>query len=299
MRVMVLGAGGQLGREVVRLTPAGIKLSAYTSAVCDIRDTQQLRRVLHEAAPDVVINCAAYTKVDQAESEPEAAFAVNEAGVRNLALVTAAAVRLLHVSTDFVFDGKASTPYTPQAGTAPLGVYGASKLAGEQALLELAPERSAIVRTAWLYGAEGHNFLNSMLQLMATRESLRVVNDQRGTPTACHGLAGMLWTLVNRPDLHGIFHWTDGGEASWYEFACEIQQQALQRGLLQSTIPIEAISSLDWPTPARRPVYSVLDKRSTLDALHLQARPWQTMLGEVLDRRAALAKSASTIRTAE
>lgn len=299
MRVLVLGAGGQLGREVVRLAPAGVKLNAYTSAVCDVRDVQQLRRVLHEAAPDAVINCAAYTKVDQAESEPEAAFAVNEAGVRNLALVTAASVRLLHVSTDFVFDGKADMPYSPQADTAPLGVYGASKLAGEQALLELAPERSAIVRTAWLYSAEGHNFLNTMLQLMATRDKLSVVHDQRGTPTACHGLASMLWALAQKPELDGVFHWTDGGEATWYEFACEIQQQALQRGLLQAAIPIEPISSQDWPTPAQRPAYSVLDKASTLEALCLQARPWQSMLGEVLDRRVALAKATTPNRTAE
>jgi dTDP-4-dehydrorhamnose reductase len=296
MRVLILGAGGQLGKEVLRATPPGVKASAYTSAVCDIRDVQLLRRVLHEAAPDVVINCAAYTKVDQAESEPSQAFAVNDTGVRNLALVTAASVRLVHVSTDFVFDGRASQPYTPDAETAPLGVYGASKLAGEQALLELAPARSAIVRTAWLYSAEGHNFLNTMLQLMATRDSLRVVSDQRGTPTACHGLARALWALAATPHT-GIFHWTDGGEATWHEFACEIQRQALERGLLQRAIPIAAIPSEDWPTPARRPAYSVLDKRSTLEALKLQLHPWQAMLGEVLDRRAALAAAAAQAPT--
>lgn len=284
MRVLVLGAGGQLGKRVVAQAPNNTKVSSYASAVCDISDRKQLQQVLAKTAPELIINCAAYTKVDLAESEPDKAFAVNAEGVRNLVELTRPDVRILHVSTDFVFDGTAATPYVPKAGTSPLGVYGASKLAGEQVLLELAAQRSVIVRTAWLYAAEGQNFLNTMLRLMRTREELRVVSDQRGTPTAAHGLAQALWAFADKPALAGLFHWTDAGEATWHEFACEIQTQALQRGLLQRAIPIKPIATQEYPTPARRPAYSVLDKTSTWQALDLPGKPWQHMLGEVLDQ---------------
>ncbi len=284
MRVLVLGAGGQLGRLVVAQAPYNTKVSSYASAVCDISDRKQLQQVIAKTGPELVINCAAYTKVDLAESERDKAFAVNAAGVRNLAEITRDDVRLLHVSTDFVFDGSATQPYAPDAATNPLGVYGASKLAGEQALLELAPQRSAIVRTAWLYAAEGQNFLNTMLRLLRTRDELRVVNDQRGTPTAAHGLARALWAFADKPALNGVYHWTDAGEATWHDFACAIQQQALQRDLLQREIPVQPITTVDYPTPARRPAYSVLDKSATWQALGLQGQPWQDMLGEVLDQ---------------
>lgn len=284
MRVLVLGAGGQLGRLVVAQAPYNTKVSSYASAVCDISDRKQLQQVIAKTGPELVINCAAYTKVDLAESERDQAFAVNAAGVRNLAETTRDDVRLLHVSTDFVFDGSATQPYAPDAATNPLGVYGASKLAGEQALLELAPQRSTIVRTAWLYAAEGQNFLNTMLRLLRTRDELRVVNDQRGTPTAAHGLARALWAFADKPALNGVYHWTDAGEATWYDFACAIQQQALQRDLLQREIPVQPITTAEYPTPARRPAYSVLDKTSTWQALGLQGQPWQDMLGEVLDQ---------------
>lgn len=284
MRVLVLGAGGQLGRLVVAQAPYNTKVSSYASAVCDITDRKQVQQVIAKTGPELVINCAAYTKVDLAETEQDKAFAVNEAGVRNLAELTRPDVRILHVSTDFVFNGKAKKPYTPKSKTNPVGVYGASKLAGEKVLQQLAPERSAILRTAWLYAAEGQNFLNTMLRLMRTRDELRVVSDQRGTPTAAHGLAQALWALADKPELTGIYHWTDAGEATWYEFACEIQAQAQQRELLVRNIPIHAIKTSEYPTPARRPAWSVLDKTSTWQALGLQGRPWQDMLGEVLDQ---------------
>jgi len=284
MRVLVLGAGGQLGRLVVAQAPYNTKVSSYASAVCDISDRKQLQQVIAKTGAEIVINCAAYTKVDLAESDSEKAFAGNETGVRNLVEVTRPEVRILHISTDFVFDGEGKKAYTPKSKTNPLGVYGASKLAGEQVLKQLAPERSAIVRTAWLYAAEGQNFLNTMLRLMRTRDELKVVNDQRGTPTAAHGLAQALWALVDKPALTGLYHWTDAGEATWYEFACEIQAQALQRGLLERVIQIHPISTKDYPTPAKRPAYSVLDKSTTWQALGLQGRPWQELLGEVLDQ---------------
>ena len=293
MRVLVLGAGGQLGRLVIEQAPAHAKVSAYASAVCDVSDAQQVQSVIHKTGPDLIINCAAYTKVDQAESELEQAWAVNAQGIRNLIEHSSDDVRILHVSTDFVFDGRATTPYLPSAAPSPLGVYGATKLAGEDLLRELAPKRSIIVRTAWLYAAEGHNFLTTMLALMQSRDELKVVGDQRGTPTSAQGLAAVLWQFAERPELCGTYHWTDAGEASWHEFATEIQQQALQRGILQRPIPVHAIATSDWPTPAQRPAYSVLDKQQTLDDLQISNSPWPQMLGEVLDRHAALQASAS------
>jgi dTDP-4-dehydrorhamnose reductase len=284
MRVLVLGAGGQLGRLVVAQAPYNTKVSSYASAVCDISDRKQLQQVIAKTGPELIINCAAWTKVDLAESERDKAFAVNETGVRNLVQLTRDDVRILHVSTDFVFDGSASTPYLPTASPNPTSVYGASKLAGEQILLQQAATRSAIVRTAWLYAAEGQNFLNTMLRLLRTRDALRVVSDQRGTPTAAHGLARALWRLAEQPALTGVYHWTDAGEATWYEFACEIQAQALARGLLERTIPIQPIATSEYPTPAKRPAYSVLDKSASWQALELAAAPWQAMLGEVLDQ---------------
>lgn len=284
MRVLVLGAGGQLGRLVVAQAPYGVKVSSYTSAVCDISDAKQVQQVVAKTAPDLIINCAAYTKVDLAESNPDIAYAVNEQGVRNLVEATRPEVRLLHVSTDFVFSGKARKPYVPTSSVAPLGVYGASKLAGERVLRELAPKRSVILRTAWLYAAEGQNFLHTMLRLMRTRDELRVVNDQRGTPTAAHGLARTLWAFAEKPELSGVYHWTDAGEATWYEFACEIQAQARARDLVTRKVPIVPINSSDYPTPAQRPAFSVLDKKSTWKALGHESEPWQDMLGQVLDQ---------------
>jgi dTDP-4-dehydrorhamnose reductase len=284
MRVLVLGAGGQLGRLVVQQAPLYVKVSAYASQVCDISDLKNLRSVIDKTAPELVINCAAFTNVDQAESDPERAHAVNALGVENLVAATREATRLLHISTDFVFDGKSVTPYKTTAPTNPLCVYGASKLAGENILLEQAPERSTIVRTAWLYAAEGHNFMNTMLRLMQSRDEVKVVADQRGTPTAAHGLAKALWAFAGKPEIIGLQHWTDAGEASWHDFACEIQKQALEKQLLQKTVPILPISTAEFSSPVERPVYSVLDKTATWNALKLQGQPWQLMLGEVLDQ---------------
>ena len=288
MRVLLLGASGQLGALVAARAPSHVKLSAYGSPVCDISDAANVRNVIHKTGPDLIINCAAYTQVDKAESEPDIAYAVNREGVANLVHCSPEATRILHVSTDFVFDGKATEPYKPDAPTAPLGVYGASKLAGEQVLTEQAARRSCIVRTAWLYAAEGGNFMNTMLRLMRTRDSLSVVNDQVGTPTAAHRLSEVLWRFAERPDLTGIWHWTDGGQATWYDFAVEIQRQALALGLLKQAIPIQPIPTSDYPTPARRPAYSVLDKTLTLQALELANVPWQQALSEVLEQLSAL-----------
>lgn len=286
MRVTLFGANGQLGKMLLATVPDAKgfvpAISAYTSQVCDITDKDMLGNVIRKSAPDVIINAAAYTKVDLAETEVEAAFAANQMAVQHLATLSSAATRIIHVSTDFVFDGQANTPYKPMAPTAPIGVYGKSKLAGEHALLTWAKGRSCIVRTAWLYSAQGKNFVLTMLSLMQTREELRVVNDQIGTPTSVRSLARAIWRMVQQPELYGVFHWTDDGQASWYDFACEIQRQALQLGIIKREIPIIPVSTAQFPTPAKRPAYSVLDKTTTTAALHLSPQRWQTELELVL-----------------
>jgi dTDP-4-dehydrorhamnose reductase len=282
MKIAILGASGQLGSLLCKSAPAHAEVSAYGSRELDIRDAEAVAATLRKANPDVVINAAAYTQVDKAEAEPERAFAVNHAGLANLVAGTANTTRLIHISTDFVFDGKASFPYKPESVCNPLGVYGQSKLAGERELMTQAPQRSCILRTAWLYAAQGRNFVNTMLELLQKRDTLSVVADQKGTPTSAHTLAEVIWRFASLPQLTGIFHWTDGGEASWFEFACEIQRLGMHYGLLKRAIPIKPITTAEYPTPAKRPAYSVLDKTSTWAALGFKGHSWQAELDKVM-----------------
>ncbi len=285
MKVLILGAGGQLGRELCKAVPKHVDLVATHSGEVNIVDAAQLAKKIADENPAVVINAAAYTQVDKAEAESAQAWAVNNIGVRNLIATTAATTRLIHISTDFVFDGAATLPYLPAAPVSPLSVYGCSKQAGEQELLKNAANRSCIVRTAWLYSALGKNFVNTMLALMASKDEIKVVDDQRGTPTSVASLAAVVWRLVERPDLRGVYHWTDGGETSWYGFACEIQRLGLQYGLLQRVIPMLPIATAQYPTAARRPSYSVLDITATCEALQISPAAWQLELAKVLKNR--------------
>lgn len=284
MTILLTGANGQLGRHLREQAPAGVALVALGSQQLDITDAAQVQAAVRQHRPTVIINAAAYTQVDKAEVETERAFAVNERGVANLVAATGDSTRLIHVSTDFVFDGQAQTPYATDAATNPLSAYGHSKLAGEQVLLRQAPQRSCIVRTAWLYSAGGKNFMDTLLKLMQTRDSLRVVADQRGTPTSSAGLADALWRLTALPQERGILHWTDDGETTWHGFACEIQRLGLQYGLLDRKVPILAITTQEYPTPARRPAYSVLDRRHSYELLG-RALPWEKALEAVIIER--------------
>ena len=190
-------------------------------------------------------------------------------------------MRLLHVSTDFVFDGRRSTPYPTDADTAPLGVYGASKLAGERAVLDSGAD-AAIVRTGWVYAPWGANFMLTMLRLHGERSELGVVADQVGTPTSALSLAAALWAMVARPQLAGVFHWSDAGVCSWYDFAVAIGEEAEAAGLLERAARVLPIATEDYPTPARRPAFSVLDKRATLSALELDPVHWRQQLRRAL-----------------
>jgi dTDP-4-dehydrorhamnose reductase len=282
MKVLITGVSGQVGRSLVGTAPAQVNLLATSHKDLDIADGNAVHAYVRAQPPDLIINAAAYTAVDHAESEPELARQINEEGPRHLAKAAReVGARLIHISTDFVFDGAASSPYRPDAVTSPVSVYGKTKLAGEQAILELLPRRSIVVRTAWVYAAAGNNFVRTMLRIMSTNGSARVVADQVGTPTAARSLAETLWKIAVQPEIHGIHHWTDAGVASWYDFAIAIAEEGAQLGLVPENVAVTPIATADYPTPARRPSYSVLDKAS-LTSLGFTPLHWRKRLREVL-----------------
>jgi dTDP-4-dehydrorhamnose reductase len=279
VKVVVTGAGGQLGRELARTAPAGITLSLLTSAGCDIGDAAAVGRMADLERPDVIINAAAYTAVDKAESEAAQAERVNTQGPANLA--AAGAGRVLHVSTDFVFDGDGGRPWRTDATTNPLSVYGRTKLAGEAPVLALGA-RGLVVRTSWVYSKFGNNFVKTMLKLMSTRPALRVVADQVGAPTWAKGLALALWQAVERPAVQGLHHWRDAGAASWYDFAVAIAEEATAADLLKQPVEVAPIATHDYPTPARRPSYSVLECSSTWQQLDMTPPHWRVHLRRMI-----------------
>ena len=282
MRVLVAGAGGQLGFELQRSRPLGVELLALSSGELDLTQAEAVRRRVAEERPAVIINAAAYTAVDRAESERERAFAVNGQGAANLAVAArAAGARLIHISTDFVFDGEKSSPYLPDDRPHPLGVYGASKLAGEERVREILGPATAIVRTAWVYSSHGHNFVKTMLRFFGERDTLSVIADQVGTPTWARHLAQALWQMAER-ELTGIHHFTDAGVASWYDFAVAIQEESLALGLLGREALIRPIATGQYPLPARRPPYSVLDKTGLWQAIDWEPSHWRAALRAML-----------------
>ena len=287
-KVLVVGAGGQLGQELQRTSGPDIECLPMTRAQLDIADLAAVTQCLAAVAPQLVINAAAYTAVDKAESEVDAAQRGNVAGP--LALAQACAqqgVRLIHISTDFVFDGSASQPYKPDAATAPLGEYGRSKRAGELAVQSVLPQ-ALILRTGWVYSRYGSNFVKTMLRLMSERDDLAVVADQVGTPTWAHGLAEAVWASAARPQLSGIYHWSDAGVCSWYDFAVAICEEALALGLLARPVNIRPIAAIEYPTPACRPAYSVLDKSDSWRDFALAGVHWRQQLRAMLEDYKAL-----------
>jgi dTDP-4-dehydrorhamnose reductase len=289
VRLLLTGGGGQLGRALLASAPASIEVVAPRSADLDLTREGDAERWIAQARPTLVINAAAYTQVDRAEDEPEAAFAINERGPAVLAQAAAAAgARVIHVSTDFVFDGRGTVPYPVDSPTAPLGVYGASKRAGELAVLGATGDRAVVLRTAWLYDAAGRNFFTTMLRLFRERGTVGVVSDQTGTPTAASSLAAAIWRIAAREGVAGIHHWTDAGETTWYDFAVAIERLARSAGLLASPVTVRAITTAEYPTRACRPAYSVLDKDATSHALGLAPVDWLAVLESVVAERAML-----------
>jgi dTDP-4-dehydrorhamnose reductase len=286
MRVLLTGASGQVGRAFGALCTRRDALAALGHTELDITDAAQVRRAVQAHEPQWIVNAAAYTAVDAAESAREAAHNLNATAVAHLAAAARdAGARLMHISTDFVFDGEACRPYGPDAATAPLGVYGATKLAGEHAALG-GDCAAIIVRTSWVYAAYGQNFVRTMLRLMASKPEIRVVTDQLGSPTWATSLARLLWRMIELNAPAGIYHWSDAGVASWYDFAVAIQEEALQRGLLGQTSAVLPIASSEYPTPTRRPHYSVLDTARTRALTGIAAVHWRVQLRSMLDELA-------------
>lgn len=299
MRVLLTGGSGQLGRALRASLPAGNELVAPGSAGFDLTRDGDAERWVGQTRPTLVINAAAYTQVDRAEDEPAAAFAVNQSGAAAIAQAAASAgARIIHVSTDFVFDGRATVPYAPDSPAAPLGVYGASKRAGELAVLEATGGRAVVLRTAWLYDAAGRNFFTTMLRLFRERGTVGVVSDQTGSPTAASSLAAAVWRIAMLDGVAGVHHWTDDGETTWYGFAVAIESLAREAGLLPNPVTIRAITTAEYPTRARRPAYSVLEKGATSRALGISPRDWRAALHSVVAERAALEADPTWSRSA-
>lgn len=283
MKVLLTGSRGQLGRALAACAPTDCELIASTHAALDIADPSAVAGFVEARDPDLIVNAAAYTDVGRAETEPEPARRVNAEGPEYLARAArACGARMIQVSTNFVFDGSSATPYPPDASPAPLNVYGRTKLAGEQAVRGCLPETSIVLRTAWVYGPQGTNFLLTMLRQMRAHQPLRVVADQFGTPTAAASVARAIWAFAMLPGHCGTYHWTDAGEASWYEFAAAIAEEAIACGLLTGPVDLSPVATEDFPTPVTRPRYGVLDTRSTAEAIGMTPRQWRSSLRQVL-----------------
>ncbi|WP_296250172.1 dTDP-4-dehydrorhamnose reductase [uncultured Stenotrophomonas sp.] len=293
MSLLVFGGTGQLGRELLRaLAPLGPIVAATRSgkladgSSCELADfdaPDSLPALLDRLQPSVVINAAAYTAVDRAEQEPEAAFRANAQAPGIIARWCAAnGVPMVHYSTDYVFNGQGKAPYVEEDATAPLGVYGASKRDGEDAV-RAAGGRHLIFRTAWVYASHGSNFLRTMLRVGAERDELRVVADQMGTPTSAALIADVTALTLQHPgQLSGTWHLTASGQASWHGFAEAIFAEAVSAGLLAKAPAVQAISSAEYPTPAKRPAWSVLDSRRLQRDFGIDLPAWQEGLRQVI-----------------
>ena len=283
MKILIIGANGQLGRELQRTVPSEWGVTAIGTADCDITDSAAVATLIEGLRPDVVVNCAAYTAVDQAETEREKADEVNWHAVENLARVAATAgAALVHISTDYVFDGESCVPYRESDPTAPINHYGAGKLRGEQAIAESGC-RGVVIRTQWLYSPYGKNFVKTMLRLATQQREVRVVADQRGCPTAADDLAAaivaILPEVVADRTLRGeVFHFASKGEATWCEFAEEIFR------VRECDCRAVAITTDDYPTAARRPRNSVLDCSKICERFGVEQPDWRESLRRNIER---------------
>jgi dTDP-4-dehydrorhamnose reductase len=281
-KVLITGANGQLGYELPRTVPEGYGCILTDVAELDITNAEAVNAYVAKCQPNVIINAAAYTAVDKAEEEQALAMAINEGGAKHLAQVSKDnGIKFIQTSTDFVFSGQGCSPYRVDAPTKPQGVYGQTKDDGDQAVLNILGEDAFIIRTAWLYSAHGNNFVKTMLRLMSERDQLGIIADQIGTPTWAHSLAEAIWKAIEI-DATGLHHWTDAGVASWYDFAVAIQEEGLAAGLLDKKVSINPLTTADYPTPASRPAYSVLDKSTTWKTLGMQSEHWRDALRQML-----------------
>ena len=294
MKFLLFGANGQVGHElrrslaalgeVIVTTRSGQCEDGMRCEVADFDMPDALPALIARIAPDVVVNAAAYTAVDRAESDRDAAFRANAEAPQRIAEACAArAALLVHYSTDYVFDGTGMRPYREDDATSPLGVYGESKLAGEDAI-RASGARHMIFRTAWVYASHGKNFMRTMLRLAAERDELRVVADQIGTPTSAALIADVTASLLARPsERSGVWHLTAAGETTWHGFAKAIVAAAHTRGLIARVPRVLPISTAEYPTPAKRPAYSVLDTSRLRQEFDVCLPQWQQALAMIVD----------------
>lgn len=276
MKVVVTGAKGQLGMDLVNLLASKrYDVYGYGRNELDVTNFHQVKQVISEVKPDVVIHAAAYTKVDQAESEPDQAFLINAYGTRNVAVASEeVGAKLVYISTDYVFDGKATTPYNEFAPTNPQSVYGKSKLAGEQFVRDL-HSKFFIVRTSWVYGKHGNNFVKTMLNLSQERDELMVVHDQIGCPTYAVDLANYILELI-RTEKYGVYHISNSGHCSWYEFAKAIFEET---GIV---VKVNPCTTKEFPRPAPRPAYAVFAHTALRLNGFSEIRGWREALKEFI-----------------
>jgi dTDP-4-dehydrorhamnose reductase len=284
VKVLITGANGQLGGALQRTAPAYADISAIDVDDVDLTDVAMLRARLAVEAPDVLINAAAYTAVDKAEVDEELAAAINADAVGVMVeAMEQSGGKLVHVSTDFVFDGKSTRAYRPDDLRAPLSAYGRTKAAGEDHVRS----SDILVRTAWVYEAGGANFVRTMIRLMKEREEVSVVADQIGAPTWASGLARTIWGLIEK-GASGTFHHSDAGVASWHDFAVAIAEEALALGLIARVPTIKPITTAEYPTPAQRPAFSLLDSSATRALLGDEPVHWREHLRAMLKQEKAI-----------
>jgi dTDP-4-dehydrorhamnose reductase len=286
-RVLLLGAHGHVGRALVRSAPASVQLTALGSTDGDIRDGAKVDAIVASVRPTAIINCAAIANVDYADANPDHAALLNTTAPRQLAAIARAnGARLIHISTDYVFDGATGRPYLTTSPTSPLNVYGRTKADGEAAVLSENPD-SVVVRTAWVHSELARNFVRLVCEHVSRGEPMHAVDDQLSTPTHSANLAHALWRVVAQRDVHGILHFTDAGTASRYDVAVAVASMVSRRGQLPKGADIIAVPTSEATTAVRRPLYSVLDKHSSWDAIGFTPPHWMDgvakTVGELLD----------------
>jgi len=289
MTILLTGAGGQVGRGIQRQAKrADIAMLSMPRSRLDITDRNALERVIQETKPAIIINAAAYTAVDKAEDEPALAFRINRDGAANLAQAAAnAGIPLIHISTDYVFDGTSPRPYLETDTSSPIGVYGNSKWEGEVAVRQNLVQH-LIVRVSWVFGVDGHNFVKTILRLARERNTLRVVADQTGGPTYAGHIADLVLNLCRKIEAQGeadwgTYHFCGSPVTSWHAFAEAIVRTGRRCGLIDHPVTVEAITTADYPTRARRPANSALDCCKLESAFGLASQPWQTGLDDMLE----------------
>ena len=273
-RTLILGAAGQVGRALQQIAPPSTIVVAHDVVQTDVRSRNSVERTIGDIEPDVIINCAAFTNVDEAETQRQGAMELNALAPGAIAeLAHGRGIRLVHISTDYVFDGRASTPYPTSARPSPLNTYGQTKLEGERRVLAAAAD-SVVVRTAWVHSAWGANFVKTATRRLEAGTAMRVVDDQIGTPTRALHLARALWAIADRSDVRGVLHFTDSGVASWFDVAVAVRRALQHAGRLGGGASVAPVDSMESPRPAVRPAYSVLDKHDSWRVIGYTPPDW-------------------------